>query len=521
GDILKSVIKLQNLTGQEKLECLKLRQTRRQTRRQERTAKLIQMSEEDEIQMRQTAIERSNNFNNTVWMMRHPSSKNDTLLKIMNNQIVMAKVYASIARSRDMTALHDSLTKCIKESQHVMLGARSDAELQAGAREYAKAMGKALSVAKYHLYDCAVVTRKLKAVVQSAEETLTAQMKKNFFLMQYGVQATPNPLHCLALQLTNDYFLLNDSSKTLRNKEKLEDPSLYHYAIFSDNVVATSVAVNSTVTNAKNPEKHVFHIVTDMLNFAAMKMWFISHPPLPATVHVENYDDLKWLNSSYCPVLRQLESANLREYYFAANRPSTISMGNDNLNYKNPKYLSMLNHLRFYMPELYPKLDKILFLDDDVVVQQDLSPLWSIKMFGMVNGAVETCTLKSKRLSSYLNFTHPLISKNFSPRSCAWAFGMNLFDLKEWKQKNITAIYHYWQEQNKDRKLWQLGTMPAGLTAFYNQTYLLHRSWQLLALGYNPVVKHSEINKAAVLHYNGNYKPWLDLAITQFKPYWS
>nr|CAD1835221.1 unnamed protein product [Ananas comosus var. bracteatus] len=122
GDILKSVIKLQNLTSQEKLECLKLRQTRRQTRRQERTAKLIQMSEEDEIQMRQTAIERSNNFNTTVWMMRHPRSKNDTLLKIMNNQIVMAKVYASIARSRDMTALHDSLTKCIKESQHVMLG---------------------------------------------------------------------------------------------------------------------------------------------------------------------------------------------------------------------------------------------------------------------------------------------------------------------------------------------------------------------------------------------------------------
>jgi len=106
-------------------------------------------------------------------------------------------------------------------------------------------------------------------------------------------------------------------------------------------------------------------------NFGAMNMWFLLNPPGDATIHVENVDDFKWLNSSYCPVLKQLESAAMKEYYFKADRPKTLSAGSSNLKYRNPKYLSMLNHLRFYLPQVYPKLNKILFLDDDIVVQRD------------------------------------------------------------------------------------------------------------------------------------------------------
>ncbi|KAJ0432622.1 putative polygalacturonate 4-alpha-galacturonosyltransferase [Helianthus annuus] len=51
----------------------------------------------------------------------------------------------------------------------------------------------------------------------------------------------------------------------------------------------------------------------------------------------------------------------MREYYFKAHQTSSLTAGSDNLKYRNPKYLSMLNHLRFYLPEVYPKLDKILF----------------------------------------------------------------------------------------------------------------------------------------------------------------
>ncbi len=185
----------------------------------------------------------------------------------------------------------------------------------------------------------------------------------------------------------------------------------------------------------------MFHVVTDNLNYGAMKVWFLVNPPGNATIHVQNIDDFKWLNSSYCPVLRQLESATMKEYYFKADH----STGSANLKFRNPKYLSMLNHLRFYLPEVFPKLDKILFLDDDVVVQKDLTPLWNIDLHGNVNGAVETCGPSFHRFDKYLNFSNPHISKNFNPRACGWAYGMNVFDLKEWKKKDITGIYHRWQ----------------------------------------------------------------------------
>jgi alpha-1,4-galacturonosyltransferase len=113
------------------------------------------------------------------------------------------------------------------------------------------------------------------------------------------------------------------------------------------------------------------------------------------------------------------------------------------------------------MPEIHPKLEKILFLDDDIVVQKDLTPLWDIDLKGMVNGAVETCKESFHRFDTYLNFSHPKISENFDPRACGWAFGMNIFDLKEWRKRNITGIYHYWQD------LVSIGTSSLLLIVFF------------------------------------------------------
>lgn len=102
--------------------------------------------------------------------------------------------------------------------------------------------------------------------------------------------------------------------------------------------------------------------------------------------------------------------------------------------------------------QLFPSLNKVVFLDDDIVVQTDLSPLWDIDMNGKVNGAVETCRgedkfVMSKRFKSYLNFSHPLIAENFVPEECAWAYGMNIFDLQGWRKTRITQTYHQWLEK--------------------------------------------------------------------------
>ncbi|KAH1248360.1 putative galacturonosyltransferase 3 [Glycine max] len=511
------------------------RRVMRQDRRKARAAELTREDKENDDHIVSAAIEHTEGFDTTIkgkygiWRREYENPNSDSTLKLMQDQIIMAKAYANIAKSKNKIVLYEALIKHSRDSQQAIGEASSDTELHLGlpfiafarALDRAKAMGHVLSIAKDQLYDCLLVSRKLRAMLQSTEDKVNIQKKRSAFLIQLAAKTVPRPLHCLPLQLAANYYLQGYHKKGNLDKEKIEDPSLYHYAIFSDNVLAASVVVNSTVQNAKEPEKHVFHIVTDKLNFAAMRMWFLINPPSKATIEVQNVDDFKWLNSSYCSVLRQLESARIKEYYFKANHPSSLSVGSDNLKYRNPKYLSMLNHLRFYLPEVYPKLNRILFLDDDIVVQRDLTPLWSIDLKGMVNGAVETCKESFHRFDKYLNFSNPLISNNFSPEACGWAFGMNMFDLKEWKKRNITGIYHRWQDMNEDRTLWKLGTLPPGLITFYNLTYPLDRGWHVLGLGYDPALNLTEIENGAVIHYNGNYKPWLNLAVSKYKSYWS
>ncbi|RLM66650.1 putative galacturonosyltransferase 4 isoform X6 [Panicum miliaceum] len=260
------------------------------------------------------------------------------------------------------------------------------------ANEKVKALEQMLIKGRQMHDDCSIVVKKLRAMLHSAEEQLHAHKKQTVFLTQLAAKTLPKGLHCLPLRLANEYFSLDPDRQQFPNQHKLTNPKLYHYALFSDNILATAVVVNSTVLNAK------------------------------ATIEVQNIGEFTWLNDSYSPVLKQLGSQSMIDYYFGTNRANPDS----NLKYRNPKYLSILNHLRFYLPEIYPKLDKMVFLDDDIVVKKDLTGLWSINMKGKVNG-----------------------------------------------------------------------------------------------LGYNPHVNSSDIERAAVIHYNGNMKPWLEIGLPKFRSYWS
>lgn len=499
----------------------------REKRLQKRASELVQQDDEAIVKLENAAIERSKSVDSAVlgkysiWRKENENENSDSTVRLMRDQIIMARVYLSIAKMKKKGELYHQLEVRLKESLRALGEANADTDLHHSAPGRIKAMGQVLAKAREQLYDCKLVTGKLRAMLQTADEQVRSLKKQSTFLSQLAAKTIPNAIHCLSLRLTIDYYLLPPEKRKFPQSENLENPNLYHYALFSDNVLAASVVVNSTVMNAKDSSKHVFHLVTDKLNFGAMNMWFLLNPPGKAAIHVENVDEFKWLNSSYCPVLRQLESAAMKEYYFKAGHPTTLSSGASNLKYRNPKYLSMLNHLRFYLPQVYPKLDKILFLDDDIVVQKDLTGLWAVNLQGKVNGAVETCGESFHRFDKYLNFTNPHISSNFDPNACGWAYGMNVFDLKEWKKRDITGIYHKWQNMNEDRVLWKLGTLPPGLITFYGLTHPLEKSWHVLGLGYNPSVDRTEIDNAAVVHYNGNMKPWLELAMTRYRPYWT
>ncbi|TVU09970.1 hypothetical protein EJB05_43470, partial [Eragrostis curvula] len=441
----------------------------------------------------------------------------DATIRVMKDQLGRAKTYLGFLASRGNHGFGRELRARMRDIQRALGDATIDRQLPHNVHSKIRAMEQTLvKVRKIH-DSCSGAVNRLRAALHSTEQQLQAHKRQANYLAQVAAKSLPKGLHCLTLRLTNEYYSTNSNNKNFPYLEKLEDPKLYHYALFSDNVLAAAVVVNSTLVHAKKPGNHVFHIVTDRLNYAAMRMWFLANPLGRAAIQVQNIEEFTWLNSSYSPVLKQLESRFMIDYYFRSGQ----ARRDENPKFRNPKYLSILNHLRFYLPEIFPKLNKVLFLDDDTVVQRDLTALWLIDLKGKVNGAVETCRETFHRFDRYLNFSNPLIAKNFDPHACGWAYGMNMFDLSEWRKQNITEVYHTWQKLNENRLLWKLGTLPAGLVTFWNRTFPLDRSWHQLGLGYNPNVNEKDIRRASVIHYNGNLKPWLETGVPKYRKYWS
>ncbi|KAF8389900.1 hypothetical protein HHK36_024418 [Tetracentron sinense] len=438
----------------------------------------------------------------------------------LGDQMTLAKAYVIIAKEHNNLQLAWELSSKIRSCQLLLSKAamRGKPITLDEAQPIVKGLSSLIYKAQDAHYDIATTIITMKSHIQALEERAKAATVQSTVFGQLAAEALPKSLHCLNIKLTANWLgnsVLRELADEKSNSPRLVDNNLYHFCIFSDNVVATSTVVNSTISNVDHPKQLVFHIVTNGVSYGPMQAWFLGNDFKGSTIEVQNIEEFSWLNLTYLPVMKQILDADAHAYYYEGSQDPKVEP-----KFQNPKHLSLLNHLRFYIPEIYPLLEKVVFLDDDVVVQKDLTPLLSLDLHGNVNGAVETCLEVFHRYYKYLNFSNPIISSKIDPQTCGWAFGMNVFDLIAWKKANVTARYIYWQEQNSDRMLWKLGTLPPGLLAFYGLTEPLDRRWHVLGLGYDLNIDNRLIESAAVIHFNGNMKPWLKLAIGRYKPLW-
>lgn len=437
------------------------------------------------------------------------------------DQMTLAKAYVIIAKERSNAQLAWELSSQIRKCQRLLSQAavRGKSVTLEEAHPVVSRLSELIFRSRDNHYDISTMIVTLKKHSQALEERAIAATVQSAEFGRLAAESLPKYLHCLNIKLTMDWFenpKLEKLAEEQRNSPRLVDINLYHFCIFSDNVLATSVVINSTVSNSDHPQQLVFHVVTDAVNYYAMKTWFLRNNFQGCTVDIRKIDDFSWLNASYSPMVKRMLNEETQGQYSSGGTAGE----HEDTKFRSPKFVSLLNHLRFYIPEVYPYLEKVVFLDDDVVVQKDLTPLFSLDLHGNVMGAVETCLEAFHRFYKYLNFSNPLISSKFDPQACGWAFGVNVFDLAAWKKANVTGRYHYWLEQNSDQLLWKKGTLSPGLLAFYGLMEPLDRRWHVLGLGYDMQVDDRLIDSAAVAHFNGNMKPWQKLSIGRYKHLW-
>lgn len=107
----------------------------RRERRQRRTADLIKQDKDIENQMQEAAIKRARELDTnikgkySIWRKEYENPNSDSTVKLIRDQIIMAKAYATIAKAKNETVLYNSLIKQSRESQLAIGDATNDAEL--------------------------------------------------------------------------------------------------------------------------------------------------------------------------------------------------------------------------------------------------------------------------------------------------------------------------------------------------------------------------------------------------------
>ncbi|XP_004305055.1 PREDICTED: probable galacturonosyltransferase 7-like [Fragaria vesca subsp. vesca] len=427
-----------------------------------------------------------------LWRQEHKEDMKDFMVKKLKDSLFVARAYfPTIAKLPSQRKFSSEMKQNIQELEKVLSESTTDADLPSQIEKKLARMQAVIAKAKTFPVECHNVDKKLRQIFDMTADEAHFHMKQSVFLYQLAVQTMPKSLHCLSMRLTVEFF--RDPVYDMESlASKYNDPALQHYVIFSTNVLASSVVINSTVMHAKESGKLVFHVLTDQQNYFALKLWFYRNTYKEAIVQVLN-----------------LEEIDNRKLFLSLPVEFRVSFGIGAE--ARTEYLSIFSHSHYLLPEIFQKLEKVVVLDEDVVVQQDLSALWSLNMEGKVNAAVQLCSVKLSNL----------LKSSFDKTSCAWMSGLNVIDLVKWRELDLTETYRrFVNEASTQEGQNEAAALHASLLTFKDLIYPLDSVWALSGLGNDYNIDMSAVTKAAVLHYNGKMKPWLDLGIPKYKVFW-
>ncbi|PWZ45674.1 putative galacturonosyltransferase 11 [Zea mays] len=205
--------------------------------------------------------------------------------------MTLAKAYVILAKEHDNLQLAWELSSQIRNCQRLLSeGAVSG---RAITKDEAHPIISRLTLLIYKAqdshYDISSTIVTLKNHALALEERAKAAIVQSAEFGQLAAESFPKNLHCLTVKLTEEW-LRNPKHRSRSeenwNSTRLVDNKLYHFCIFSDNVLATSVVVYSTVSNANHPQQLVFHVVTDRIHFGAMSTLFLINDFKGCTVEV-------------------------------------------------------------------------------------------------------------------------------------------------------------------------------------------------------------------------------------------
>nr|XP_006633154.1 PREDICTED: glycosyltransferase 8 domain-containing protein 2 [Lepisosteus oculatus] len=193
-----------------------------------------------------------------------------------------------------------------------------------------------------------------------------------------------------------------------------------------------------------------------------------------------------------------------------------------------PELLHPLNFVRFYLPMLVSKHKKVIYLDDDVIVQGDIQELYRTGLQpGHAAAFASDCDLPSTHemvrsvgmqttYMGFLDYRKPEVRElGISPGTCSFNPGVMVANVTEWRRQRITKQLEKWMQQNLRDNLYSSAmaggvATPPMLIVFYQKHSSIAPLWHVRHLGWSPDTRYSDqfLQEAHLLHWNGRFKPW-------------
>ncbi len=154
-------------------------------------------------------------------------------------------------------------------------------------------------------------------------------------------------------------------------------------------------------------------------------------------------------------------------------------------------------YFRFKIPSLFPDLDKILYLDPDIIVSDSLKELYNTTLNDFYCGMILDVDYKKEaerlNLKDYFNA------------------GVMLINLKKWREDNIEQKLFDFVKNKSEILLWQ--DQDVFNLVFENKTLKLSEKWnyQIPKEDFDNDKKLFEkLKNVVILHFAGRFKPWLN-----------
>lgn len=202
-----------------------------------------------------------------------------------------------------------------------------------------------------------------------------------------------------------------------------------------------------------------------------------------------------------------------------------IDMSNRFQNCKTSSHITTPTYYRLGLPSILPSVDKILYLDVDIIVKQDLRELYDTNIENYyVAGVDQPHTSKISLGKEFLR------SVGLTSHDEYINAGILLMNLKKMREDNLENKFTQCMEKNKNNKKWRLHDQDIMNEVCFDSTYYLPLKYNAMMHYYEmygylikPITKeawYSAYSDSVIVHFSSKNKPWNDLSLPKSELWW-